>query len=502
MIRKISTVLLVIFIFVTCSSNKSNDFLRQPMVGIIQDSSVPILIKTIYEGQVRIEYKKQDESQSTFTEWQSLTKTNALTTNLVLCDLNYNTEYMYRVEFDKENYSEWFKFKTFPEQGAPGKFSFVFGSGMREKWATPHVYKNIQEVAPTFIALLGDQMYADYDGNLNKLEEYLANDSLRLKKIEEGEIMLKETSVLEAFRGKYHRTFVENFQKMSSRIPIMGIWDDHDMGEDNNDGTYPYKEEARQVFMETYPTYPYEIEDEGIYYRFTIADVDAFVLDTRWYRSPMQNAEGPEKFMLGEEQLEWLLNGLKKSTARFKIIFSSIPFNDYGGDTSSARPGHNDGWGGFLYARDQVMSFIKENKIQGVVAFSADQHYPSTHILNWKAPIKSISQTDTSVAYSLSELDHAIFDFSSGPFNYRKATGFPLLPENQENPEISYEVYRAEWAKPENAKIYKPFNTGTSVYGLAEIDTESSPAKISVKFYEMDPETKEMIELYHIKITE
>ena len=502
MIRKISTVLLVIFIFVTCSSNKSNDFLRQPMVGIIQDSSVPILIKTIYEGQVRIEYKKQDESQSTFTEWQSLTKTNALTINPVLSNLDNNTEYQYRVEFDEGNFSKWFNFKTFPTQGKPGKFSFVFGSGMREKWATPHVYKNIQEVAPTFIALLGDQMYADYDGNLNKLEEYLANDSLRLKKIEEGEIMLKETSVLEAFRGKYHRTFVENFQKMSSRIPIMGIWDDHDMGEDNNDGTYPYKEEARQVFMETYPTYPYEIEDEGIYYRFTIADVDAFVLDTRWYRSPMQNAEGPEKFMLGEKQLEWLLNGLKNSTARFKIIFSSIPFNDYGGDTSSARPGHNDGWGGFLYARDQVMSFIKENKIQGVVAFSADQHYPSTHILNWKAPIKSISQTDTSVAYSLSELDHAIFDFSSGPFNYRKATGFPLLPENQENPEISYEVYRAEWAKPENAKIYKPFNTGTSVYGLAEIDTESSPAKISVKFYEMDPDTKEMIELYHIKITE
>jgi len=502
MIRKISTVLFVFFIIVACSSNKSNDFLRQPMVGIIQNNEVPILIKTINEGKVRIEYKKNDESTSTFTKWQTLTKTNSLTTNLILSGLNYDTEYKYRVEFDEGNFSKWFNFETFPTQGVPGKFSFVFGSGMREKWATPHVYKKIKEAAPTFVALLGDQMYSDYDGNLNKLEEYLTNDSLRLKKIEEGEVMLKETSVLEAFRGKYHRSFVENFQKMSSRIPIMGIWDDHDMGEDNNDGTYPYKEEARQVFMETYPTYPYVIEDEGIYYRFTIADVDAFVLDTRWYRSPMQNAEGPKKVMLGEEQREWLLNGLKNSTARFKIIFSSIPFNDYGGDTSRDRPGCNDGWGGFTYARNQVLSFIRENQIQGVVVFSADQHYPSTHILNWKAPIKSISQTDTSVAYSLSELDHAIFDFSSGPFNYRKAIGFQLLPENQNNPLISYEVYRAEWAKPENAKIYKPFNTGTSVIGLAEIDTENSPAKISVKFYEMDRETLKMVELYKISISE
>ena len=363
------------------------------------------------------------------------------------------------------------------------------------------VFNNIVKMSPTFIALLGDQMYGDYDGNLNKLEEYLANDSLRLKKIEEGEVMLKEKTVLQAFRGKYHRTFNKSFQKMSSGIPVMAIWDDHDMGQDNNDGTYPYKEIAKKVFKETYPSYPYEVENEGIYYQFSIADVDAFVLDTRWYRSPMQNDDGEDKIMLGEEQLLWLLNGLKQSTARLKIIFSSIPFNDYGGDTSSGRPGY-DGWMGFKFARNKVLSFIKENQIQGVVVFSADQHYPSTHILNWEAPIKSAAQTDTSIKYSLSELNHAIFDFSAGPFNYRRATGFPLLPENQENPLFSYEVYRSDWAKPENAKKYKPFKTGTSVYGMAEIDTQSSPAKISVKFYELNRETLKMVELYKISVLE
>jgi hypothetical protein len=215
----------------------------------------------------------------------------------------------------------------------------------------------------------------------------------------------------------------------------------------------------------------------------------------------MQNAEGPEKVMLGEAQLKWLLNGLQNSTAKFKIIFSSVPFNDYGGDTSSGRPGSFDSWMGFTYARNQLLSLIREHEIEGVVVFSADQHYPSAHIVNWKAPITPISQTDTSVAYSLTELDHAIFDFSAGPFNYKRATGLPLLPENQENPMISYEVYRPDWAKPENEHIYKPFDVGVSIYGMAEIDTESSPAKISVKFYEMDPETKEMVEMYHIRIT-
>lgn len=498
MIRKISTILFVIFIFVACSSKKENDFLRLPMVGIIQNNKVPILIKTISEGKVRIEYKTFDASNSTFTKWQNLSNSNAFTTNLILTDLNSNTEYNYRVEFEDGNYSKWFSFKTFPAQGKPGKFSVVFASGMREKYSTPYVYENITKISPTFVALLGDQMYSDYDGNLNKLEEYLANDSLRKKKIAEGEVMLKEKSVLEAFRGKYQRTFIKSFQTMSSNIPIMAIWDDHDMGQDNNDGTYRYKEIAKKVFKETYPAYPFEVKNGGLYYKFTIANVDVFVLDTRWYRSPMQNADGKDKIMLGEKQLLWLLNGLKQSTSPFKIVFSSCSMNDYGGDTSSDRPGY-DSWMGYKFARNKVLSFIKENKITGVVVLSADQHYPSAHILNWKAPIKSVTQTDTSIEYSLSELDHAIFDFSAGPFNYKRATGLPLLPENQKNPLFSYEVYRSEWAKPEKVKKDVPV-TATSVYGVAEIDTKSLPAKVTVKFYELDSEYRKMIELYKITV--
>jgi len=498
MVRKISALTFIIVILIACGKNESNVFLREPMVGIIQNNEVPILVKTISENKVRIEYKKNADNTVLFTDWTELSKSNAFTSSLLLKNLNYNTKYQYRVEFDENNYSNWYEFKTFPEQGKPGKFSIVFSSGMREKYSTPYVYENIIKMSPTFVALLGDQMYGDYDGNLNKLEEYLANDTLRQKKIEDGVVMLKEKSVLEAFRGKYQRTFIESFQKMSSSIPIMGIWDDHDLGRDNNDGTYPYKEIAKKVFKETYPAYPYETENEGIYYQFKIADVDAFVPDTRWYRSPMQNPDGEDKKMLGDKQLSWLLNGLKQSTARIKIIFSSIPFNDYGGDTSSGRKGY-DSWMGFKYARNKVLSFIKENKISGVVVLSADQHYPSAHILNWKAPIKPVLKTEKSIVFSLSELDNAIFDFSAGPYNYKRATGHPVLPGNQNNPLISYEVYRSDWAKQKNAKKYKPFK-GTSVYGLAEIDTESSPVKITVIFYELDKKSKEMDELYKITL--
>ena len=84
MIRKISTILFIISILAACSDNRSNDFLRQPMVGIIQNNEVPILIKTISEGKVRIEYKKSDVESTSYTDWSSVTEENGLSTSLFL----------------------------------------------------------------------------------------------------------------------------------------------------------------------------------------------------------------------------------------------------------------------------------------------------------------------------------------------------------------------------------------------------------------------------------
>ncbi|MCH7963266.1 MAG: alkaline phosphatase D family protein [Bacteroidetes bacterium] len=499
MSRKITTILLLILILFACSRKESNDLLRQPVVGIIQNNQVPILIKTIAESEVRIEYKRTDESPGRFTEWEKLSDEYSNSANLILTDLNSNTKYNYRVEFGDGNYSKWFRFKTFPEQGIAGKFNFIFSACLREKYMGYNIFEKIEQSSPSFVALLGDQMYSDYDGNLNELELYLNNDSIRQAMVEEGEIILDDKTVLGAFRNKYNRVFDVNFQNMVSSIPLMAIWDDHDYGLDNSDRTYPYKKEARKVFKENFPDYSFVVKDGGIYYKFSIADVDIFVLDTRWYRSPMQNEDGEMKTMLGSEQLEWLLIELKNSKAKFKIVFSSVPSNDYGGDTSSGRDGF-DSWMGYTFERNKILSFIEKNQIYGVMIFSGDQHYPSSHILNWKSPLNYVSRTDSSIEYSFENLGTAVFDFSASPLHYRKTTGHLLIPANQEDPHFSYEIFRPEWAMPEKVE-YNDDIIITSVYGVAEIDTESSTANVTVKFYELNSETSKMVEIYCIKVT-
>ena len=453
----------------------SDGLSRSPIVGIIQDNQVPIKVKGTTPGNVRIEYHKVNSSVSKFSEWGSLSYGDNLTISLILNEINYNTEYTYRVMFADGSSSEWFTFSTFPIQSQPGEFSFVFTADFRVKYVPHNIFDYISTLSPTFVALLGDDIIADYGGDVNTVP---AN------------------SVLPAFRSKYMRNFDEHFQAMSSHIPIVATWDDHDYGQNNSDSTYRYKDISKKVFKETFPAYPFEDENGGIYYKFKIADVDVWVLDDRWYRSPMQTDDGENKTMLGKEQLSWLLTGLKQSTAPFKFIFSGVSFNDYGGDTSPDRGGY-DSWMGYKFERNKILSFIENNQIKGVMVFSGDQHYPSADILNWKSPLNSVSQTDTSIVYSLSDLGNAVFDFSASPVHLPRATGFPLIPGHQNDPLYSFEVFRAEWGKPGNPAAD---NSLTSVYGFVNVDTKDSAKSVSVKFYERDSKNERMTELYKINV--
>lgn len=455
------------------STGNVNTILRSPVVGVMQNNQVPVLVKGTQVGNVRIEYYELSDTISSFTEWERLSFSTDLSVTLFLSDIEYEKKYEYRIEFEDDSVSPFYQFNTFPIPGMSGKLSFVYSSCMRDNYIPHGIFDFIKPLSPTFVALVGDNMYADKDGDINNGPAH---------------------SVIPALRAKYTRNFDEHFQEISSSFPIIALWDDHDYGQDNSDSTYRYKAEAKQVFKENYPTYPYAVEDGGIYYRFSISDVDFFVLDTRWYRSPMEDDDIEGKTMLGTEQLDWILSSLKQSTAPFKIIFSSVSLNDYGGDTSSGRDGY-DSWMSYKYERNQIFSFLEDNNIQGVLFFSGDQHYPSAHILNWKFPLREDSITDSSIVYTLQDLGTAVFDFSVSPLHYTRAPGHSLILANQDNPLYSFEIFRADWAHPASTSPGL-----TSVYGLVEIDTESSNPSIRVIFYELDTAASKMVELYRVTV--
>ena len=75
----------------------------------------------------------------------------------------------------------------------------------------------------------------------------------------------------------------------------------------------------------------------------------------------------PEKRMLGKEQMDWLKNSLLHSFATFKIVAvgSQVlnPVSPF------------DKWWDFPAEYDELMNFIKEYKISGVVFLTGDRHH-------------------------------------------------------------------------------------------------------------------------------
>tara|TARA_R110002050_G_scaffold89450_2_gene188326 strand:- start:22159 stop:22773 length:615 start_codon:yes stop_codon:yes gene_type:complete len=104
------------------------------------------------------------------------------------------------------------------------------------------------------------------------------------------------------------------------------------------------------------------------YKNFSIADVDFFVLDGRYFRENPLTTKNPT--MLGEEQKKWLFKLIKSSSATFKIIFTSVPF----ASKVSGKELSDDACDGYPEEREELYRFIGENNISGVVFIAGDRH--------------------------------------------------------------------------------------------------------------------------------
>lgn len=239
-----------------------------------------------------------------------------------------------------------------------------------------------------YVALTGE---SKSEGNLTTLGPSLKNKTIRMvygygynhgqNKMKPGTSVFMEMASRKAnlilFLGDFpytakgekeevrdgHRKLrnVVGFRKLTSSTPTYGIYDDHDFGPNDSDGTHKHADGALAAFKEYWPNPSYGLPDnKGIYCSFVVGDVEFFLLDGRY------QARKSQKTMLGEIQFEWLCNGLKNSKSRYKVLVSGTQFGRV----------KDDNWAGKLYVgeRKKLFSFIHENDISGVIGISGDIH--------------------------------------------------------------------------------------------------------------------------------
>lgn len=155
--------------------------------------------------------------------------------------------------------------------------------------------------------------------------------------------------------------------------PILGaahnyaIWDDHDYGPNDADRSYHLKAEALENHKLFWANQHYGTpETPGAFSRFEWADVEFFMLDDRYHRSPNNAPDNEEKTMFGKKQLEWLKDGLASSLGTFKIIANGNQMlNPSTGGESFFR---------YRAEYEDLLRFVKAQRISGVVFLSGDRH--------------------------------------------------------------------------------------------------------------------------------
>ena len=317
-----------------------------PMVGAVTGTSVRIWVRTAAESDVQVAAGAGTSFRGGHRPAVARSSRESDYTAVVeIRGLAPDTTYRYDVFVDGRSVLEpdYPSFRTFPARGEPGRFSVGFGGGAGYVPRNERMWDVIRSHDPLAFLFLGDNVYLDYPVGPTSLHYYTY----------------------------YRRQSREEFRRLTASTAIYAIWDDHDCATDDVwMGPYrnkpAWKLPAWRQFRENWVNPGYGSEEwPGVWFGFSIGNVDFFMLDGRFYRT---NPYAAERTMLGPVQKRWLLDQVKRSEATFKVLVSPVPWSfDTKGDAV-------DTWNGFREERAEIFDFLAENEIEGVFLVSADRH--------------------------------------------------------------------------------------------------------------------------------
>ncbi len=172
-----------------------------------------------------------------------------------------------------------------------------------------------------------------------------------------------------AFRRAYDRVLASPRQSALYRsAPLAYMFDDHDFGSNNSDGTSPSAPAATSVYREAVPHYPLPAGSSSIYQAFTIGRVRVIVTDTRTARAPV-DAPRP-RTMLGQAQIRWLESELQNAKDAPLIIWvNTVPWITKSNEATS------EGWAPYSEERTRIADRIEALGLTArVVMLSGDGH--------------------------------------------------------------------------------------------------------------------------------
>lgn len=352
--------LLPFLLAIACSATamaQSSLIQSGPMVGHVDQREAKIWLQTTQPATVRIVYR-DSASPSRMHTSQSV-RTNASIANTVTITLDSvepATTYLYDVYVNEIKFSLPYptQFRTQPvwrwRPSGPANVRIAMGSCTYvneerfDRPGTPYgseygIFTAIAAAAPDVMLWLGDNTYtreADWNSRSGFLHRYT------------------------------HTRSLPEMQPLLARTANYAIWDDHDYGPNDGDRGYWGKNMSLEIFNAFWANPSAGVMDKpGITTSFEIADAQFFLLDDRYYRAPNDRVDG-ERTILGEHQVQWLIDALATSNATFKFVCVGSQFL-----TDNLR---KECFSRMPEERQRIIDEITTNKIKGVVFLTGDIH--------------------------------------------------------------------------------------------------------------------------------
>ncbi len=395
--------------FKSYAAGRRTQLTHGPMLGCVTDRSARFWVRTVDEVPVQVVARPSKRSTTQVrSELRRTEAVNDYTTVVEVQGLQPDTPYNYDVILDGRTplKPQSLAFRTYPGVGKQAKFQVGFGGGAGYIPSNERMWTLIRSHDPLAFLFLGDNVYIDMPQELNGLHYYTY----------------------------YRRQSRPEFRALTASTSVYAVWDDHDCAIDDV-WMGPYKDKPSwkmsmwRLFRQNWNNPGYgDPEWPGVWFQFSIGDVDFFMLECRFYRT---NPYSEGATMLGPVQKAWLLDQLRRSKGRFKVLAATVPW------TFESKGGAKDTWNGFRRERDEIFDFLAENKIDGVILLSADRHRSEA----WR--------NERPNGYPLYEFEssrltnEAVHELVPGAlFGYNQKQSFGLLTfdTNQPDPTVTYRI--------------------------------------------------------------
>lgn len=249
------------------------------------------------------------------------------------------------------------------------------------------VYRRLAEDHPDLVLHLGDYVYEP-----QKDVYVIDGGNIRDHK---G----PETETLANYRQRHAQYKSDpDLQAAHAAAPWLVVWDDHEVDNNWADDVYEKPEipqpnfakrraAAAQAYYENMPLRRSSVPegvDMQLYRRLRWGRLaNLHLLDTRQYRDDQacgdgmkncEDAERPERSLPGMKQEKWLLDGFRKSRARWDLIGQQVFFGRRDSRDPEPDTVSMDSWDGYPASRQRITQGWVDAKVRNPVVLTGDVH--------------------------------------------------------------------------------------------------------------------------------